>query len=141
MTTKKDAPTADEPVARNGKALTNFQDTMRSLQSRRAEKLKEVDIIDQGLRNIRSTINDLLGVKVAPVVAPRRGRPVRSGKSTGTSIVEGILRDHKGKMLSADCARLAEKRGVNNPHSAFQSLKKRERIELKDGYIEFTDAK
>lgn len=57
----------------------------------------------------------------------------RSGtRGGGTATIENILRENGGEMDSSDLAAQAKEQGVNHPHSSFQSLKKRGRIELEN---------
>jgi hypothetical protein len=63
------------------------------------------------------------------------GRSRRNGNETGTSIIESILSENGNEMSSSDLASQAKDKGVKYPHSAFQSLKKRGRIEVENHMI------
>jgi hypothetical protein len=135
--------------------LSQLQNVVHSLRSRRAFLDNERAKIDAGLEGLAGEIGSLLGVsrtrqvpadrKVPRKATRGRGRP--PGKQnkqdgTGTDVLVNILRKHKGKMPSGELARLGAEHGLRSAHSSIQSLKNRKRsprISLANGFAELVE--
>lgn len=146
--------TADAPERRDN-TLDVLRNQVRSLQSKREQYLSGVEQINESLATIRTDIDRVLNVPARANgngngndARPRgrgrqqqqqatrgRGRPTRGGKQSGTAVIEGILEKNGGKMQSSELAAAAKKQGILHPHSSYQSLKKRGRIELDGGMV------
>lgn len=147
------------------KSLNDFRSLANELRKQREEHMNAINKIDQEFLGFQSQVAGIVkGSKTVAVsnniaTAPAKrgpGRPAgsrnvrkasnedgnvnrsrgRNGGLSGTQKIEAILEKASDKrMLSGDLARAAEKQGVVNPHSSYQSLKRRGRINLKDGYV------
>jgi hypothetical protein len=147
------------------KGLNEVKSLAAQFMKDRQQHLTAAQEIERDLLGLRDQLDGILGVKdvkatvTAPTTAPaKRGRPLgsrskrtsrstavakrdtrsrgRKGGLSGTQKIEAILEKAPNhRMSSGELAREAEKQGVANPHSSYQSLKRRNRIELKDGFV------
>jgi hypothetical protein len=137
----KRANKARREVAEDGTGLESLRSRIDLLQKRRQEHIDGVTQIDDDLKEVRDTLNGILGQSSdEPTPQPTRGRPVGSTKSgrgrsgKGTQIILEMLRKAKGgTMATKDIVSKAKAQGIRYPNSSLQSLQARNVIKTGKG--------